>query len=163
VRSHGPYQTAPNELLRQVNITLWTSSAGDHSGALFYGIIEAGSSQIRYASAGGHEIVRLHPRGWQWLTRASSGLGEGLEADYQEQRCTLPPGEALVVYSQGLRNSLNVHGSRRNEADLAEFLVQHLGLPAKQLADLARCTLENVAEQASRQDSTLLVVKRVAP
>ena len=163
LRSHGQYQRDTAGLLGQVNLTLWTGSAGDQSASLFCGLLETATGQVRYSLAGQPAIVRVRPGGWESLSRPSPPLGESPEAAFQEQRCSLNPGEALVVFTDGFRDALDKQGKALGEAGLAEPLASQLHLPAKDLVAVARDRLEAHAAVPHRDNRTVLVIKRTDP
>ena len=163
LRSHGQYQRDTAGLLSQVNLTLWTGSAGDQSASLFCGLLETATGQVRYSLAGQPAIVLVRPGGWESLSSPAPPLGESPEAAYQEHRCSLKPGEALVIFTDGFRDALDKKGKSLGEAGLAEPLAAQLHLPAKDLVAVARDRLEAHAVAPERDNRTVLVIKRTNP
>lgn len=163
LRSHGQYQRDAAALLSQVNLTLWTGSAGDQSAALFCGLLETATGMVRYSLAGDPGIVLVRPDGWELLSQPSPPLGESPEAVYDEAECHLQPGEALVIFTDGFRDALDEHGKPLGEGGIAESLMGRLDLPAKDLVALIRDQQEAHALQPDRDDRTVLVIKHTAP
>lgn len=160
VRCHGRSGPQPDRLLRQVNLTVWTGSAGDQSASLFFGLFDTGAGRVRYAAAGQPSIVLLRPDGWKPLSRATPPLGQGPETLFRPHQRRLRPGEALLVFTDGVRDALDERGRPLGEAGLAEPLCAHLDLSAEKLAALARDRLQAHALPPQRGDGTVLVVKR---
>ena len=75
VRSHARYHRQAERILQQVNLTLWTGSAGDQHAALFCGLIETATGRVCCASAGQPSVLRLRGDGWQSLSQSSLVLG----------------------------------------------------------------------------------------
>ena len=71
MRAHAQYQRDPAELLRQVNTTLWTGSAGDQHAAMLFALVETATGQVRYSMAGHPSIIHLRPDGWKSLAHVS--------------------------------------------------------------------------------------------
>lgn len=163
LRSHGQYHRDAAELLAQVNLTLWTGSAGDQSASLFCGLVETGTGRVRYSLAGNPAIVLLGPEGWKSLSQPTTSLGESPESVYRQQQCGLQPGEALVVFTAGVRDARDQHGKSFGEVGLAEALKTRRELPAKELVAIARDRLEAHAPAGKRRDRTVLVIKRTNP
>ena len=163
LRSHGQYQRDAGGLLGQVNLTLWTGSAGDQSAALFCGLLETATGRVRYGSAGQPGVVLLRPGGWEPLSRPSPSLGESPETTYRQHECRLQPGEALVIYTDGFRDALDKSGKPLGDRGIAEPLMTRLDLPAKDLVAIARDRLEAHAVVPERDDRTVLVIKRTNP
>jgi serine phosphatase RsbU (regulator of sigma subunit) len=163
LRSHAQYQRDADRLLGQVNMTLWTGSAGDQSANLFCGLVETATGGVRFASAGLIGVVVLHRDGWESLSQPSPPLGEGPAADYHQQYYDLEPGESLVIFTDGVRDALDQQGRPLGESGLAEPLAKQVSLPAEQLVALARDRLEAHAVAPGRNDRTILVIKRTTP
>ena len=84
VRAHARYHRQAERMLQQVNLTLWTGSAGDQHAALFCGLIETATGRVCCASAGPTSVLRLRRDGWQSLSQNSLSLGESPEADFEQ-------------------------------------------------------------------------------
>jgi phosphoserine phosphatase RsbU/P len=153
VRAHARYHRESERLVGQVNLTLWTGSAGDQRSALFCGLVETATGRVCCTSAGRPSVVRLHGEGWQSLTQSSPCLGEGAEIDFDQFGHELQPGEALVILGDQADGALN-------EAKLAEKLYGKLHLSAEELVVAAREVLEASGGVSEGRDQTILVVKR---
>jgi len=160
LRAHGQYSRQAERVLQQLNLTLWTSSAGDQHAALFYGLIETATGRVCTASAGQPSAVLLRPTGWESLSHSALHLGESPEADFEQFGYELQPGEAIVLFSDGSCDAPDRQGRLFGEADVAESLQGKLNLNAEELAAAARDVLEAQAPDAPRHDRTILVVKR---
>jgi serine phosphatase RsbU (regulator of sigma subunit) len=163
LRSHSQYQRAAESLLRQVNLALWTSSAGDQFASLFCGLLETANGRIRWSTAGDLSVVHLRTRVWQSLTRRSPALGTSPEASFPERQLSLEPGEALVIFTDALREAQCPRGQSPGEASVAEPLLDHLNLPAKDLVLLLRSLQETFATDRLKSDRALLILKRRRP
>jgi serine phosphatase RsbU (regulator of sigma subunit) len=163
LRSHSQYQRDAESLLRQVNLTLWTSSAGDQFASLFCGLLETATGQINWAMAGNLSVVHIHSRGWQSLTRQSPSLGSSPEASFPQRQHSLQPGEALLIVTDAFREVRGHRGQSLGEAGVVKPLLGHMNLPAKDLALLLRSSQESHAGTRHNGDRTLLIVKRRHP
>ena len=163
LRAHGQYHRQAEQALKQINLTLWTGSAGDQYATLFYGLIETGTGRVCYSAAGHAGLVLLRNDSWISLSHPSPPLGQGPETDYEPFGRELQPGEALVAFTDGFREATDAQGRPLGEAGVAEPLMGHLNLAADQLVDLARQTLDGHAAAGDRDDRTVLVIKRTQP
>ena len=161
-RCHARYRPDGHRLLEQVNLTIWTGSAGDQYASLFFGLVDPGAGKVRYAMAGDPAAVLLRPDGCRSLSAATPPLGESPETIYRQRQCQLRPGEALLVFTDGVRDAADGQGRPLGEAGLAEPLRAGLHLPATELASLARDRLHAHAAAPQRHDRTVLVLKRTA-
>ena len=110
VRAHGQYHRQAEQTLQQVNLTLWTGSAGDQYADMFYGLIETATGRVCYAAAGKPSVVLLRQDEWKSLSHTSPPLGESPETDYEPFGCELKPGEALVIFNEGFRIAADKQG-----------------------------------------------------
>jgi len=163
LRSHAQYHRDADRLLRQINLTLWTGSAGDQAASLFGGLVETATGHIGYASAGQPSAILLQSQGWQSLVRPFTRLGEGPEAEFEPCDTRLRAGEALLLFTPGCRNTRDQSGHPLGEVALADILTARLALPAKELVSIARDRFETHARPNSRQDRAILIVKRTNP
>ncbi|OHB66196.1 MAG: hypothetical protein A2V70_12690 [Planctomycetes bacterium RBG_13_63_9] len=160
LRAHGQYHRHAEQALKQVNLTLWTSSAGDQFATLFYGLIETATGRVSYSLAGQPGVVVVGPDGWTPLTRRFPPLGESPETDYEPFGYELRPGEAMVLFTDGVRDAADSRGRPLGEAGVAEPLVGRLDLSADQMASLIRETLRARTAAGDRDDQTVLVIRR---
>ena len=161
-RCHARYRPDGHRLLEQVNLTVWTGSAGDQFASLFSALVDPGPGPIRYATAGDPAVLLLRPEGWESLSTPSPPLGGSPEATYQQHHRRLQPGEALLIFTDGVRDALDSRGRPLGEAGLAEALRAKLHLSASELVSLARDRLQAHAEAPQRHDRTVLVLKPAA-
>lgn len=159
LRSHGQYHRNADRLLTQVNLTLWTGSAGDQSAALACGFVDAASDRIRLASAGNAGVLLVRSNGWQSLATDAPVLGQSPEAVYRQTQLRLRPGDTLFCFSSGFRAALKGASDEHREAWLARWLSARRKLTAKGIAQAAR---EEIADQhgVSPEPTAILVLKR---
>lgn len=160
LRAHAGYHRQAERILQQVNLTLWTGSAGDQHAGLFCGLIETATGRVCCASAGPLSVVRLHADGWQSLSQSAVCLGQSPEAEFEQLGHELQPGEALVVFTDSVRDAADAENRPLGEAGMAEALLGKLHLSAEELVVSAREALNAHTAHADRCDLSILVVKR---
>ncbi|MEN6451535.1 MAG: PP2C family protein-serine/threonine phosphatase, partial [Thermoguttaceae bacterium] len=160
LRAHAGYHREPEPLLQQINRTLWTGSAGDRHASLLLGLVETATGRVGWASAGWPSILRFSPEGWQSLSRASVGLGEGPEAAFQHHECELQPGEAILICTDSVRDAQDAQGRPFGETGLAAAMQGKLELTAEELVSVVQAALEAHTGGASTGDRSILVLKR---
>lgn len=158
-RSHAQYQRDIARLIGQVNLTIWTGSAGDQSANLFAALVETANGRVHLATAGQLGVIVVRSGSWETLSQPSAALGTGPETDYQPQYYEIKPGESLVVFSDALRDAQDHQGRPLGESGLAEPLAARAHLSAAQLIELARDRVEAHAG-AIDTDWAILVIKR---
>jgi sigma-B regulation protein RsbU (phosphoserine phosphatase) len=139
---------------------MWTNSAGEQHGTLFYGLIQTSTGRISCASAGQPGMVLVRPDGWTSLSRPGAQLGESPESVFEPFGCQLEPGEVLVIFTEGVRDAANSQGGLLGEAGVAQLLAGQLDRSAEELTALVREHLNRFAAAPQRRDRTLLVIKR---
>lgn len=160
LRAHCRYHHEPETILQQLNLTLWTGSAGDRRASLLLGLVETATGLVRWSWAGGPSVVRLTGDGWQSLSRTAVGLGEGPEAQFEADDCLLLPGEALVIFTDTVRDATDSEGRVFGEAGLATALQSHLDLSANELLGMAQATFRKHLAVPPAWDHSILVIKR---
>ena len=161
VRSHAQYQRDAARLLSNVNLTLWTGSAGDQSANLFCGLVNTSTGLVRLASAGQISVLLLNEKGWQSLSQPSTALGISPESDYQLQEYELQPGQSLVIFTNGFRDAADQENRPLGERGLADPLAAvHAEMSADEIAAIARDRLESHALRPQESDRTVMVIKR---
>ena len=160
VRAHGSYHREAQKAVKQVNLTLWTGSAGDQCATLFYGLIETATGRISTAAAGDLGMLLVRPNGWETLSHRSPPLGESPETEYEQFGYELQPGEALAVFTAGLRDARDARNRPLGEAGVGDVLAENLHLTADLMAALVRDRCEASVSEPGSEDRTLLVIKR---
>ena len=160
LRAHGQYYREAQQTLKRLNLTTWTGSAGDQYGTLYYGLIQTATGRVCGASAGQPGVVLVRGDGWESLSHLAPRLGESPEVDYEQVGCQLQAGEALVIFTEGVRAATDAQGHTWGESGVAESVVGHLDFSAEELVALVRHRLEGFAALPERCDRTVLVIKR---
>ncbi len=132
----------------------------------FYAAIEPGSRRVVYSSAG-HNPPRL-VRGERVITldeNASIPLGIMSDAAFADASVELEPGDVLVLYTDGITESMaprDAKGSRElyGEGRLDRLLIESRGASAHEIAErIVRETGAFSAGEPSTDDQTLIVMR----
>lgn len=159
-RAHGQYNRQAERILQQVNLTLWTGSAGDQYADMFYGLIETATGRVSYAAAGKPSVLFLRQDEWKSLTHSSPPLGESPDTNYEPFTCELKPGEALAIFNEGLRIAADKQGCPLDESGLGKLLADNIHLSADQLTSMARECLRLHAAFPDQDDVAIVIIKR---
>lgn len=162
LRGHARYHPEPARWLRQVNLTMWTGSAGDFRAEALCGVADPSSGRIGLAAAGPVLGLRLHPSGAEALETQGPLLGLGPEAGYTSTEATLAPGESLAVFA-GL-DAVRGHGDRpeASRAELVQALLDDAHLPAEQLVAALARHLQPQPDDSMTGQGAMLLVQRIA-
>lgn len=162
VRAHGQYHRQSRQTLQHANLTLWTGSAGDQRASLFYSTIETATGHVCFSLAGQPSVLLVRREGWKPLGQEHAFLGESPEADFPRLDHCLQPGEALVIFSSGVREALDPDDIPLSEPGVAEIVMPRLSLKADEIVAAIR---QQMGGPSTRHggDRAILVIKRTVP
>src|SRR5499427_3340623 len=150
----------PERFLRSVNQLLYENTADGDYATLFFAEYDVDTRKLRYSNCGHPPALLV--RGDGSLERLGStstvvGLFEKWDCKMEERE--LAPGDAVLLYTDGVTEALNAKGEEFGEERLLEAARQHRELCLPEL-------LSAVADQARRfspheqsDDITLIVAK----
>ena len=97
----------PDDVLSNVNRALIGKHNQDRFVCLFYGIINPGTGMLSFSNAGGEAPLLIHGDGtWQPITEGGLVLGVMADAQYPHASLQLAPNDRLVVFTDGVLESL---------------------------------------------------------
>jgi hypothetical protein len=113
VRAQSQLGLPVNEVVEAVNRYLCENSPGDKFVTLFYAEVELDSGRIEYVNAG-HlpALVRRAEGPLDTLNGGGVPLGILPRTEYPQGEARLEAGDLLVLYSDGVSDSVNEHGQR---------------------------------------------------
>src|SRR5207253_5013125 len=127
LRATAQRNLSPGDCLNQVNITLATQNPSHMFVTMFYGILDTRNGELRFAN-GGHNPPYLFTRDGEVreLPKEKNGMIVGMieAARYQTDSVQISPGEALLVFTDGVTEAMDpkeqFYGEERLERVLAE-------------------------------------------
>jgi serine phosphatase RsbU (regulator of sigma subunit) len=150
----------PERFLRSVNQLLFENTADGDYATVFFAEYDDDTRKLRYSNCGHPPALLL--RGDTRLERlraTSTVVGLFEKWDCAMEECELAPGDAVLLYTDGVTEALNADGEEFGEDRLLEAARQHRELSLPEL-------LAAVADQARRfspheqtDDITLIVAK----
>jgi sigma-B regulation protein RsbU (phosphoserine phosphatase) len=156
----------PGELLGQINQLTIENQQSRMFATVFIGYINFSSGEMQFACAG-HNPPMLYRANTGAVERLSAkGVAMGLFSGvfYEEKRIILAPGDALVLYTDGIDEMINKNEEDFGEARLQAIIEANAGLPAEKLSQLIiKSVADFVGGQGIFDDQTLVVVKRLEP
>jgi serine phosphatase RsbU (regulator of sigma subunit) len=128
-----------------------------------YVLVDVASDSVACANAG-HPAPRLVGSGGEIVELQARGLALGVEEaqTYDEVRVRFGPGDALVLYTDGLverRRGKEQYGIDR----LDDVLLRARDLPAKQLARAVLADCRAFGSGDLSDDCAIVVIKRTDP
>jgi serine phosphatase RsbU (regulator of sigma subunit) len=150
--------TSPFVILQTLNDILWSSAPGGEGASTFVATLDPASGQLEYATAGSTDAYILRPHGWEPIAVDGVPLGHEPDWDGAAQDQEIHPGDVLLVISDRHMSHQN-QNLEFDSTSLAETLLRHVHLSARDLADLAVQLITRWCPDPWAR--SILVVKRV--
>ena len=121
---------SPAELMRRVNRVLMQDEFMQETFAsLLIMRWDPATHQITYANAGHCRPVLVAPEGPEVVAYSDMVLGLDMNAEFQDTHLTIPPGSALLTYTDGLIEQHLIGGQMVGEQGILEMSPHALGQP----------------------------------
>lgn len=166
LRTQSVASLSPASVLRQVNRVLLEDLPEDMFVTLTYGVLDVAQRTFLFARAGhdplmvykgSERMVELHaPRG------VAIGLSrrEHFERVLEERRINLESGDMLVLYTDGITESLDAHEREFGRERLVKVVQESAGRSAYEIShDVIRQLDDFTGNKPPHDDRTLIVVK----
>lgn len=155
----------PADLIGRVNDLVCQASAADRYATLFYAEYDPVTRCLTYVNAGHNAPLVLRKCGgvWEVLRLETGGPVIGLLPQrYQRGALFHQPGDLVVLYTDGLSESMNVRHEEWGEERLIELAKTCHDLPALHAMGRILAAAKAFAEGAPQHDDMTLVVLRAA-
>ena len=162
IRALVPLGLPLSELTALVNNLLCENTGGERFITFFWGILEVSSGTFRYVSAGHNPPILFHREGSHELLE-KGGLILGIlktTAPYEEGTVTLKEGDLLVLYTDGVSESMSSQGEEWGEGKLISLVRSHLSdSPEESIERIVGAVKEHSRNAPQSDDITLVVLK----
>jgi serine phosphatase RsbU (regulator of sigma subunit) len=164
IRERVESETSPAALLTYVNRALYDQNLDMQFITAFYAILDPENAILKYAIAG-HPPPFLRKSSSKVKKIAGRGiaLGVSFDAQYEEKRLTLAPGDILVAFTDGVTDANNPSHETFNMAQLRNSIGSAPACAEDLLEHLHRCLIDWVKETPNYDDITLLAIGREQP
>jgi len=160
LRAHAKYVVQAEEVLRQANLTLWTGSGGDQFASVLMGLLEMETGYVDFSVAGEIGAVHLRQDSWVPLGESAPLLGRESEPDYDSYGCEIEPGQALILFTDGIRDARDSQGRAFGAAGVAKALADSGKSSAEAMVERVRRAVDEHTGGANQDDRTILVIRR---
>jgi len=130
----------------------------------FWGILETASRQFRYVNAGHNPPMLVRKNGTVEKLEDGGlilGIIKGISA-YQEGRCSLEPGDVLLMYTDGVSEAMNPESIDFTEEELEKVAKAARNSSAKEVIIKIQQALDSHTKGSPQSDDiTMLVLKAV--
>jgi len=162
VRAHTRTRLSASEIVSEINQYIYDNTPSNRYVTLFYSELDPRSHQLTYIN-GGHNPPLLVRASGEVTPLDIGGFPVGITqfGDYREGWVEIEPGDVMVVYSDGVTESLNEEGEEFGDGRLIEIVQKNRGRTAAGLRDRIDEALAKFVGKASAVDDlTLVIMKR---
>jgi sigma-B regulation protein RsbU (phosphoserine phosphatase) len=163
VRAQSQTRASIGGVMGEINAYIYENTPSNKFVTLFYGEIDPEAGLLVYSNAGHNQPVLLRRSG-EAIKLDVGGLPIGIlpTASYEEGQVQFEPGDVLVIYSDGISESVNEDGEEFGEERLIEVIRKNIDRSSSSLRDRIDEALSRFVGAGSPvDDMTLMVVKRV--
>jgi serine phosphatase RsbU (regulator of sigma subunit) len=150
----------PRQFLESVNRLFYQSTIDSAYATLFFAEYDDRAQRLRYANCGHYSALLLRASGP--LERLDStgtvlGLFDEWKCDFDERQ--LGRGDALVLYTDGVTESIDADGHEFGEDRLLDTLRRNLSLPPRNMLTSVVDEVRAFGQSEQYDDITLIVAK----
>jgi serine phosphatase RsbU (regulator of sigma subunit) len=162
VRAQTTTRLSASEVVSEINNYIYDNTPTNRYVTLFYSELDARSHHLIYINAGHNPPLLARASGE--VTRLDVGgfpVGITPDGEYREGWVQFEPGDVLVIYSDGVTESVNEQEEEFGEPLLIEVVQKHRGRTAAGLRDrIDEALTRFVGKAKTVDDLTLVIVKR---
>ncbi|MBS1810621.1 MAG: SpoIIE family protein phosphatase [Acidobacteria bacterium] len=155
--------TAP-EVVSQINQYIYDNTPSNRYITFFYSELNPKTHELTYVNAGHNPPLLVRASG-QVEKLEVGGFPVGIMpfGTYEQATVSLRPGDVMIVYSDGVTESINEAGDEFGENPLIEVLKKNLTRTAAGVRDrIDEALTRFVGKAKSVDDLTMVIVKRVS-
>jgi sigma-B regulation protein RsbU (phosphoserine phosphatase) len=151
----------PAELLREINQTLAPRTAPTKFVTMVVGILDPATGNVQFANAGHVAPLLIGREGVRTLDSTDLVVGLIAQARYRDQQLALEPGDALVLFTDGVTEAENEAEDQLGLAPVAALVTTMHGHPASQILDAIEAHVQAfIGDVANNDDVTLMAISR---
>jgi len=165
LRALAPVVEDPADLMALVNRLVYQASSANRYATLFYADYDPATRRLTYVNAGHNPPIVVRNRGGecQVLRLETGGPVIGLLSEgYQRGVFNLEPGDLVVLFTDGVSESMNVRDEEWGEERLIELAKVCHGLTVQEGMRRILAAAQAFAAGAPQHDDMTLVVLRIA-
>jgi PAS domain S-box-containing protein len=132
---------APGKVLTKLNRLFQMDQHGEHYLTMWFGVYEASSRTLRYASAGAPPAFAVTPDATSVTTELATGgqpLGMFDDTTYTASSYIVPPGCRILLFSDGAYEDAHVDGRQMSVTDFKNLFTRMAGSSLDDLVDALR-------------------------
>jgi sigma-B regulation protein RsbU (phosphoserine phosphatase) len=160
LRSHAPIEPGPAEMLRAVNLSLAERRIEAQFVSLIYAVWDDEHRTLIVANSGLPRPIHVHAGKNHVIEATGLPLGLFDDANYDEFRFKMKPGDMFVFFSDGILDARNRQGELFGREGVEKLVEKHAGESAQRVVDaLFKAADEYSAGADAFDDQTVVVIK----
>ncbi len=162
VRAQATTRLSASEIVGEINQYIYDNTPSNRFVTMFYSELDPRTHQLTYINAGHNSPLLVRANG-EVTSLDIGGFPVGITpfCDYREGWAEFGPGDVLVIYSDGVTESLSEEGEEFGESRLIEIVQRNRGRTSAGLRDRIDEALAKFGGKAKTVDDlTLVIVKR---
>ncbi len=160
LRSHAPIEPGPAEMLKAVNMSLAERRIEAQFVSLIYALWDDEHSTLLVSNSGLPRPVYVHDGKNQVIEATGLPLGLFDDADYDEFRFKMKPGDMFVFFSDGILDARNRRGELFGRGRVEKLIAECRGRSADCVVEsLFKAAAEHSAGVETFDDQTVLAIK----
>ena len=162
VRAQSQTRASISEVMGEINQYIFENSPSNKFLTLFYGDVDPETGTLQYSNGGHNAPIFVRASGQvERLDKGGLPIGMMQGSVYQEDSVVFEPGDVLVIYSDGITESINERDEEFDEERLIDVVSNNLGRSASGIRDRIDEALSRfVGTTAPVDDMTLMIIKR---
>lgn len=163
LRSRAPENLSPASVLHSVNHSIFPDIREDMFVSLLYLIVERGSKEVTLARAGHEPPLLFHKSTGLIEIVETSGMAAGIDEgpvfkrSVKDYRFQMESGDILLLYTDGLIESVSTSGEEFGIERLCEMLIAHREESAQNLVNSITAEADRFTAGTSQMDDITLI------
>src|SRR5271166_228369 len=160
LRSHAPIEPGPSEMLRAVNLSLAERRIEAQFVSLIYAVWDDQHRTLLVANSGLPRPIHVHAGKNHVIEATGLPLGLFDDANYDEFRFKMKPGDVFVFFSDGILDARNRNGEMFGRGRVEKLIAECGGSSADCVVDiLFKAVAEHSAGVETFDDQTVVAIK----
>lgn len=153
---------SPSDIIGKLNDTLLANNDTDTFVTMFVGILDISTGLIRYCDAGHNPPVVIGAAGSRLIDIEDKNIPAGVLPgwDYKESRLRLNPGEAILLYTDGVTEAENTAREQFGEKRLTDITDGCDGLAPKEIIGQVETAVKDFCDGAEQSDDLTMFCLR---
>jgi hypothetical protein len=146
------------QLMTRMNRIVLRDGLPTRFSTLVYAEIRPTSDEVRLVNAGHYPPILVRSGAAAVMKQGAPALGITAKASFREQTVRLKKGESLLIYSDGITDARNAHGTHFDEKRLMDLMPSLKGLPAADMGKAVLAAVDRFVGEARQNDDLSLVI-----